>query len=120
MKKICLISDYTSPFMRTGPGRALDGELKYDLDKKNGEFFDRLHRFLTQASKYDIIVELTLLSNTYSPGVWALNPLNAANNINDLEVFKWPDYILMRHPKSFQRQATHVKKIVRRQTSMTM
>ena len=51
--------------MRTGPGRALDEELKYDLDRPNPEFFDRLHRFLSLASGYGIIVEVVLLSNTY-------------------------------------------------------
>src|SRR5436190_4212843 len=82
--------DYIAPFARTGPGRALDGELKYDLDQPNAEFFDRLQRFMTLASDYGIVVEVVLLSNTYTPDVWALNPLNARNNINGLEEIEWP------------------------------
>ena len=37
--------DYISPFRRTGPGRALDGQPKYDLKQWNPEFFDRLTDF---------------------------------------------------------------------------
>ncbi len=104
--------DYVAPFERTGPGRALDEELKYDLDQPNAEFYERLHGYLTLASSYGIIVEVVLLSNTYSDPVWALNPFNAANNINGLDPVEWPDYISRRSDKTFQRQSAHVRKIV--------
>ncbi len=104
--------DYIAPFQRTGPGRALDAELKYDLDLPNPEFFDRLHRFLSLASDYGIIVEVVLLSNTYSPGIWALNPLNARNNVNGLEEINFQDYMSQRNPGVFERQVAHVRKIV--------
>jgi len=104
--------DYIAPFERTGPGRALDQELKYDLDHPNPEFFDRLHRFLSLASGYGIVVEVVLLSNTYAPHIWELNPLNAHNNINGLEEIEWPDYLSQRPPRLFARQAAHVRKIV--------
>ncbi len=104
--------DYIAPFQRTGPGRALDQELKYDLDRPNPEFFERLHGFLSLASDYGIIVEVVLLSNTYNDTVWALNPLNAKNNINGLSEIRWPEYLSQRHDDLFERQAAHVRKIV--------
>ena len=104
--------DYVAPFERTGPGRALDQELKFDLDRPNPEFFDRLHRFVSLASDYGIIVEVVLLSNTYAPHIWELNPLTARNNVNGLEEVDWSDYLSQRHPKLFARQAAHVRKIV--------
>jgi hypothetical protein len=104
--------DYIAPFVRTGPGRALDQELKYDLDQPNPEYFDRLHRFVSLASDYGIIVEVVLLSNTYAPQIWELNPLNARNNVNGLEEIEWPDYLSQRHLKLFERQVAHVRKIV--------
>src|SRR5664279_2681182 len=72
--------DFVAPFPRTGPGKAMDGEPIYDLDQWNPEYFERLHRFLRKASEKGIVVELTLLSNTYGDSVWALNPLRAKNN----------------------------------------
>ncbi len=104
--------DYVAPFVRTGPGRALDLELKYDLDRPNPEFFDRLHHFMARASHYGIVVELVLLSNTYAPAIWELNPLNAHNNINELETFNWPEIMSQRNPKLFARQVAHVRKLV--------
>jgi len=104
--------DYIAPFARTGPGAALDGEPKFDLDRPNLEFFDRLHRFLGLASDYGIIVEVTLLSNTYWSMIWSLNPLNDQNNVNGLEKIEWAEYMTRRHPKVFERQLAHVRKIV--------
>jgi len=104
--------DYISPFRRVGPDRALDGELKYDLTQWNPEFFERLHRFLSLASDYGIIVEITLLSDTYCEPVWQLNPLHHHNNINDVEVIRLQDYLTQRHAKLFACQCAYVRKIV--------
>jgi hypothetical protein len=105
-------SDYVTPWPRTGPGRATDGELKYDLDAWNPEFFERLHGFLSLASRYAIVVEVTLFSNTYADSVWALNPLNPANNVNGSPDIPWPDYISLRHADLTARQLAYARKIV--------
>jgi len=105
-------TDYVAPFQRVGPGNAADGLPKYDLSRWNPEFFDRLHRFLLLASDYGIAVEVVLLSNTYSPHVWALNPLNTKNNVNDIEEIEWPEYMTRRHHRLFEWQCAHVRKIV--------
>ena len=105
-------SDYVTPFARTGPGRATDGEPKYDLDRWNPEYFERLHGFLSLASRYGIVVEVTLLSNTYADSVWALNPFNRDNNVNDMPAIPWPDYLSLRHPALAERQLGFVRKVV--------
>jgi len=105
-------TDYIAPFPRTGPGFALDAQPQYDLDRWNPEFFERLHRFLSLAQDYGIIVEVTLFSNTYGDSIWELNPLHPANNVNDLPVIAWQDYMSLRHPQYFARQAAHARKIV--------
>jgi hypothetical protein len=103
--------DYVTPWPRTGPGRARDGELKYDLDQWNPEYFERLHRFLSLASQLGIAVELTVLSNTYSDDCWDLNPLRGGNNIQGVGEVKWQEYLSQRDPKLFERQVAHVRKI---------
>lgn len=105
-------SDYITPYPRTGPGRATDGEPKYDLDRWNDEYFARLHAFLAQASRHGIVVEVTLLSNTYGDSVWALNPLNAENNINGMPAMPWPDYMTLRRPELARRHLAFVRKVV--------
>ena len=104
--------DYVAPFRRTGPGTAQDGQPKFDLEQWNPEFFERLHRFLSLASGDGIVVEVVLLSNTYEPRIWALNPLHAGNNINGLPEIDWTDYNTMRHPAVFDHQVAHVRKII--------
>jgi len=77
----------------------------FDLDQWNPEFFDRLHRFLSMASGYGIIVEVVMLSNAYEDSVWALNPLNARKHVNGLEEVAWMECMTMRHARLFNRQA---------------
>lgn len=105
--------DLVAPFARIGPGRARDGELKFDLDQPNPEFYERLHRFLSLASDYGIIVEVVLFSNTYAREVWSLNPLNAANNVNDVEEIEWPEYLSQRARKLYAYQLAHLTRIVK-------
>ncbi len=104
--------DYIAPWPRTGPGKAMDGEPKYDLDRWNPEYFERLHRFLSAASKRGIVVELTVFSNTYADNIWALNPLRDKNNLQGIGGVEWPDYTSLRDVKLVARQSAYVRKIV--------
>ena len=105
-------TDYVAPYLRTGPGLALDGLPKYDLGRWNPEFFSRLHGFLGLAMDREIIVEVTLLSNVYSETVWALSPLHGDNNINSIATTSWYDYMSARNTTLFDEQQRFVKKIL--------
>ena len=104
--------DYIAPWPRTGPGKAMDGEPKYDLDQWNPEYFDRLHRFLALASDYGIVVELTLFSNTYADRIWALNPLRDQNNLQKVGAVDWTDYNSLRDSALVNRQSAYARKII--------
>ena len=103
--------DFVSPYLRTGPGRSCDQELRYDLDQPNQEYYERLHGFLSLASELGVVVEVVLLSNTYGDRVWELNPLHADNNVNDMPHIDWREYMSMRHEALFRRQTEHVRQI---------
>ncbi len=105
--------DFVSPYLRSGPGKALDGEPKFDLDQWNPVYFERLHRFLSRASELGILVEVTLFSNTYSDRIWALNPLRSENNVNGLPAIEWQEYTTSKSAELFQRQVAFVRKVVR-------
>jgi hypothetical protein len=104
--------DYISPFVRSDPGKAMDGEPIYDLDQWNPEYFERLHHFLDAASKHGIVVELTVFSNTYANDVWALNPLRAENNKQHVGALDWQDYISLKNPELVRRQSEYARKII--------
>jgi len=105
-------TDYIAPYPRTGPGLAADRLPKFDLDRWNPEFFDRLHGFVSAAQRRGVIVEVALFSNPYSEEVWALNPLHPLNNINGTESIRPAEFLTTRAPAIFARQQALVRKIV--------
>lgn len=104
--------DYIAPYLRAGPGKALDGEPTYDLDRWNPEYFERLHRFLQVASDKGIVVELTLFSNTYAENIWALNPLRDENNLQHVGRVEWEEYTTLKEPELVRRQLEYARKIL--------
>lgn len=104
--------DYLAPYPRTGPGKALDGEPVYDLDRWNPEYFARLRRFLRAASCRGIVVELTLFSHTYNDLIWGLNPLRARNNRQGVGAVEWPEYDSLRDRALVARQTAFARKVV--------
>jgi hypothetical protein len=105
--------EYVAPFARLGSGFAVDGYPKFDLDRWDDEYFARLHGFLAEAARRDVVIELTLLSNTYSDAVWNLNPFNIRNNVNGVGDIAWQDYNSMRNVTLFERQVSYTRKVVR-------
>jgi len=108
-----LAGEFVAPFLRTGPGYDIQGYPKFDLRRWNPQFFQRLHGFLHEASQRGIIVELTLLSNSYRDVVWNLNPLNVRNNVNGVGDIAWQDYMTTLDPAVWDVQQRYVRKIVR-------
>jgi len=80
---------YLPPWNRSGePGYAGGGE-KFDLDKWNPEYFDRLKDFIRTAGRNDVVVELVFFSSTYAETNWSFHPFNPENNVNDTRFEEW-------------------------------
>lgn len=82
-----------SPFLRTGPGTALDGKPKFDLTRFNQAYFDRLRQRVQEANQKGIYVSIQLFdsfsvenkgypSPSFNP--WPGHPFNKANNVNNI------------------------------------
>jgi hypothetical protein len=56
---------------------------KYDLDKWNQEYFDRLNDFVELARKKDIIVEIPFFNGMYND-CWSLMAMHHENNIQNI------------------------------------
>jgi len=83
---------YTRPFpwRRTGPGEALDGKPKFDLEKFDQAFFDRLRSRGVAAGRRGIYVSIMLfeghgLHSSLTPWCWDGHPFNVKNNINGID-----------------------------------
>jgi hypothetical protein len=104
--------DYLTPYPRTGPGKAIDGEPIFDLDQWNPEFFARLNRFLTRASERGIVVELTLFSHLYNDQIYKLSPLRAGNNKQGVGKGEWHEFDSLKDKALAERQAAFARKVV--------
>ena len=78
------------PFLRTGPGNALDGKPKFDLNKFNQVYFDRVRSRVIAARDSGMYVIIMLFQgfsilDKGHDNPWKGHPLNAANNINGID-----------------------------------
>ncbi len=72
---------FLCPWARSDTPGAGDSGNKFDLTKWDPDYFARLKNFLTEAGKRGIVVELSLFCTIYDDKLWAVNPMNAANNV---------------------------------------
>lgn len=75
---------FLCPWPRSGTPGAGDGGNKFDLMKWDPAYFKRLKDFVSQAGKRGIVVELSLFCTIYDDKLWAVNPMNARNNVNGI------------------------------------
>jgi hypothetical protein len=67
---------YLCPWARQGD--------RFDLEKWDADYFARLKDFIAQAGKRGIVVELSLFCTIYDDKLWAVNPMNAVNNVQGI------------------------------------
>jgi Malectin domain/Family of unknown function (DUF6298) len=77
------------PWARTGPGTALDGGPKFNLNQFNQAYFDRLRQRVIDARDRGIYVSIMLfeghaLHSSLPPWRWSGHPMNASNNLNGI------------------------------------
>jgi hypothetical protein len=78
-----------NPYARTGPGAALDGKSKFDLEKFDEAYFVRLRERVQKAGARGIYVSIMLFQGWSSAKAWIGgkpwdgHPFNPANNIQN-------------------------------------
>ena len=75
---------FLSPWARSTTDGYADGGPKFDLTRFDEAYVARLRDVLTAASSRGIIVELVLFCPLYEESMWAVSPMNPANNVNGL------------------------------------
>ena len=75
------------PYLRTGPGTAVDGGPKLDLTRFNPDYFDRLRARVRQAGQRGFYISVMFFQgfSVVTPGAWKAHPLNGGNNINGID-----------------------------------
>jgi hypothetical protein len=87
---------YEQPFARTGRGTAWDGLSKYDLERPNPWYWNRLRGFAELAEQRGLVLfhQDYFQHNILEAGAhWADCPWRPANNINDMGLPEPPPYV---------------------------
>ncbi|HZK68594.1 MAG TPA: putative collagen-binding domain-containing protein [Paludibacter sp.] len=114
---------HIEPYLREGPGLANDGKPKYNLDKFNPAFFERIVELCKSADRKGINLDLMMidawmLKHDY---LWRLNTYNRNNNINNVDgdpqnTKKGNDgkkgFCSMGNPKVLEYQKAYIRKVV--------
>ncbi len=108
------------PWQRIGPGEALDGQAKFDLEKFDEKYFQRLRERSETAAKRGIYVSIMLFEGwglRFVPGGAKAHPFHPANNVNHTETelkenFKGIELFTLTSPKVTRFQEAYVRKVI--------
>ena len=104
---------YVAPWARSqSPGYAGGGN-KFDLERWNPQFFERLHNFLSEAAQRGIVVELTLFSSHYAEAQWKVSAFHPANNVNSTNAIDWKKLQTLDNGNILKYQEQYTRKLVR-------
>lgn len=103
---------YAAPWARSDtPGYAGGGN-KFDLTKWDDAYWKRLKDFIAQAGKRGVVVEYVLFCPNYDDKLWAVSPMNAANNVNGVGKCGLKEPYALKHQDLTDVQVAFVKKAV--------
>jgi hypothetical protein len=106
------------PWPRTGPGAAKDGKPRFDLDRFDETFFDRLRDRVVAAGQRGIYVAVMFFDGfalhlSPAPDHVEGHPFHAANNVNGVGIGSIVDYqVLPLDPRIQRLQEAYIHKVV--------
>jgi hypothetical protein len=106
------------PWPRTGPGAATDGKPKFDLDRFDEAFFDRLRDRVVAGGGRGMYVAVMLFDGfglhlSPAPDQVEGHPFHAGNNLNGVGIGSILDYqVLPLDPRVQQLQEAYIHKVV--------
>jgi len=103
--------DLIQPWIRSQTPGYRSGGNRFDLDRWDPEYFQRLKDFLAQADARGVVVEVCFF-NAQNRGSWPLSPLNCKNNIQGEGRSDYNGVQTLKHPDLVRRQEQFVRRIV--------
>ena len=108
------------PWLRTGPGQALDGKPKFNLEQFNPEYFNRLRQRVKAAQDHGIYASVMLFEGwgvQFITNGWSRHPFHPRNNVNGINGDQNGDGLGVEihellHPKITALQAAYVRKAI--------
>jgi hypothetical protein len=104
---------FLCPWARSEQPGYANGGNKFDLTKWDKAYLKRLKAFMSEARRHGVIVELDLFCPFYEESMWALSPMNAANNIHGVGAIARTNVYTLDHSEGLLPvQESMVRKIV--------
>ena len=103
---------YVGPWARSEAPGAGDGGNRFDLTKFDAKYFERLKAFAAEASKRGVVVEYVLFCPFYEDNLFAVNPMNAKNNVNGVGAVPRTEVYTLKHKDLVEVQLAFVRKAV--------
>lgn len=113
------------PYLRTGPGSALDGRPRFDLTRFDESFFARMRSQVRAAGERGVYVSIMLFEvygfmdrdGSYQKSLWAGNMLHGPNNVNGIDTDENGDrhgleFFASRDPRVQELQRSWVRKVI--------
>lgn len=101
---------YVAPWARSSEPGESDGGHKFDLQRWDPQYFERLRELMRAAAEHGIVVEFTLFCPMYRDTMWNASPMNARNNINGIRTCGREEVYTLKHPKLTEIQTRFVRK----------
>lgn len=101
------------PWARSDAPGYTGGGNKFDLNKWDRAYFDRLRDFVSEAGERRIVVELVFFCTFYDDSMWNLSPMNARNNVNGVGDIPRSDVFTLQNKKLTVVQDSVVRRIVK-------
>jgi Cellulase (glycosyl hydrolase family 5) len=103
---------FACPWARSETPGAADGGNKFDLERWDARYFERLKSFVNEASNRGVIVEVVLFCTMYDDALWTSCPLNARNNAQAVGKVSRSEVFALKEHALVTAQEAMVRKIV--------
>jgi hypothetical protein len=103
---------YIAPWARSDEPGYFDGGNKFDLNRWDEAYFQRLRRFMAEAQRRGVVVEMNLFCTMYNEELWRACPMNAASNVNGVGQCGLKEVFTLEHDDLTAVQLAFTRKIV--------
>lgn len=103
---------FLCPWARSDTAGAADGLNRFDLQRWDAAYFDRLKDFVAQVGRRGIVVELVLFGTVYDDRLWNINPMKAGNNVQGVGKLARQEIYTLQDPALTTLQEALVRKLV--------
>ena len=107
------VDELLLPWARSDQPGYSQGGAKFDLERWDEAYFERLIGFVAEAGRREIVVEICFFNCMY-PDMWSHSALNAANNIQGIGTMTHIECQTLADPHLILHQEAYVREITRR------